>query len=76
MAVFRKITQIFLLGLIKQYRFWVSPWFGNCCRFYPSCSGYAEEAIIKYGALKGIFLTFKRLIKCHPMHPGGVDRVP
>ena len=46
------------------------------CRFYPSCSSYAQEAITRYGALKGGYLAIRRLLKCHPWHPGGVDLVP
>lgn len=51
----------------------ISPFLGPCCRFYPSCSEYSMEAISKYGMLKGIWLTVKRIVKCHPWHPGGVD---
>ncbi len=65
----------FFIFLIRIYRFF-SPAFGKKCRFYPSCSHYAEEAITKYGAFKGVFLSFKRILKCHPFHPGGYDPVP
>ncbi len=60
---------------IRIYQFTISPLLGNCCRFYPSCSNYALEAIEKHG-WKGLWLTLKRLCKCHPFHPGGVDPVP
>jgi putative membrane protein insertion efficiency factor len=61
---------------IRIYQLALSPLLGRQCRFYPSCSSYTKEAIEKYGVLKGIFLGGKRLLKCHPFHPGGVDLVP
>lgn len=64
------------LGTIHCYRWFLSPILGTCCRFYPSCSGYAQEAIEKHGVVSGVFLTLKRLLKCHPWHPGGIDLVP
>jgi uncharacterized protein len=64
------------LRLIKFYRYFLSPWIGNQCRFYPSCSHYSEEALITHGVIKGVYLTGRRLIKCHPWHPGGLDPVP
>lgn len=63
------------LGLIKLYRYAISPWFGNNCRFHPSCSAYAEEALNTHGFIKGGYMTARRLIKCHPFHPGGYDPV-
>ncbi|MFI4938338.1 MAG: membrane protein insertion efficiency factor YidD [Candidatus Berkiellales bacterium] len=68
-------TQILLKG-IALYRWLLSPMLGRCCRFYPSCSHYAQMAIEKYGALKGIYLTGKRVLKCHPWCDGGIDEVP
>ncbi|MEM7175212.1 MAG: membrane protein insertion efficiency factor YidD [Chlamydiota bacterium] len=65
-----------LIALIYAYRFTISPLFGSCCRFYPSCSTYSLEAIKKHGAIKGTYLMIKRIVKCHPYHPGGVDPVP
>ena len=65
-----------LLFLLKVYRRFVSPLKPPCCRFYPTCSAYAVEAISTYGALRGGFLCVKRVLKCHPFHPGGVDLVP
>ena len=62
--------------LIRLYQWCISPLIGRCCRFYPSCSEYTAESIKKHGAMKGIFLGIKRLGKCHPLHPGGVDEVP
>ncbi|NLM73475.1 MAG: membrane protein insertion efficiency factor YidD [Clostridiaceae bacterium] len=65
-----------LLSLIRFYRKFISPLKGRAtCRFYPTCSQYALEAVSRYGALKGGFLTVKRLLKCHPFHPGGYDPV-
>jgi putative membrane protein insertion efficiency factor len=61
---------------IKLYRMIVSPYLGNCCRFHPSCSVYAEEAINTHGVVKGCYLTLRRLLKCHPFHKGGFDPVP
>lgn len=60
---------------IHGYRYLLSPWIGNQCRFYPTCSHYAEEAISIYGVTKGSYLTLRRLLKCHPWHPGGLDPV-
>jgi putative membrane protein insertion efficiency factor len=68
--------QALLLFLIRAYRLLLSPWLGNQCRFYPSCSVYAEEAIHGHGVWKGLRLTASRLGKCHPWHPGGHDPVP
>jgi len=64
------------LSLIRLYKKFVSPILGNRCRFYPSCSDYTYEAIKKHGLLKGTFLGCKRLLKCHPFNPGGVDPIP
>ena len=65
-----------LIILIKVYRYAISPLFGSCCRFYPSCSQYALEAITLHGALRGGWLTTKRLLRCQPWHQGGIDCVP
>ena len=64
------------LFLLRFYKKAISPIIGNHCRFHPSCSAYTYEAIEKYGIRKGIHLGTKRLLKCHPFHPGGVDPVP
>jgi putative membrane protein insertion efficiency factor len=64
------------LFLIRGYKTLLSPLLGRHCRFHPTCSTYTYEAIQKYGLLKGILLGTKRLLRCHPFHPGGVDPVP
>jgi putative membrane protein insertion efficiency factor len=65
-----------VLFLIRCYQVLLSPLLGRHCRFYPTCSSYTYEAIKKHGLFKGIFLGGKRLLKCHPFHPGGVDLIP
>jgi len=62
-----------LLLLIILYRKIISPIKPACCRFYPSCSQYAEQAVKRYGAWRGGCLTLRRLLRCHPFHPGGYD---
>ncbi|WP_105102588.1 membrane protein insertion efficiency factor YidD [Microbulbifer pacificus] len=64
------------IRLIHFYRLVASPWVGNQCRFYPTCSHYSEQAFETHGFCKGGYLTLLRLIKCHPWHPGGLDYVP
>lgn len=68
--------RILALALIRAYRYLLSPWFGNQCRFHPTCSVYAEEAITRHGILRGTWLAAARLAKCHPWHHGGLDPVP
>lgn len=65
-----------LLFLIRFYQRRISPLFPPCCRFYPTCSAYAAQAIEKYGAAKGGWLAFRRIIRCHPFNDGGYDPVP
>ncbi len=62
--------------LVLAYRYGLSPLLGPRCRFYPSCSAYALEAIEQHGALRGGWLSLRRLLRCHPWHPGGYDAVP
>ena len=64
------------LALIRFYRVAISPYRSNCCIYVPSCSQYAIQAIEKYGALKGGWLAFKRILRCHPFCKGGYDPVP
>jgi putative membrane protein insertion efficiency factor len=61
---------------ISAYRRIISPALPQACRFHPSCSAYAHEAVEKHGAAKGLLLAAKRVLKCHPYHPGGYDPVP
>ncbi len=62
--------------LVKLYKTLISPIFPPSCRFYPSCSEYAIQAFSKYGFLKGLWLSTKRIIRCNPFNPGGIDEVP
>jgi uncharacterized protein len=64
------------ISLIRFYQIVISPIKPPTCRFYPTCSQYGLEAVQRYGALKGGWLTIKRISKCHPFHPGGLDPVP
>jgi uncharacterized protein len=65
-----------LAGLIRAYQRFLSPALPPSCRFQPSCSQYAFEAVTRYGALRGSWLAARRLARCHPFHPGGFDPVP
>jgi putative membrane protein insertion efficiency factor len=62
--------------LLKGYRLVISPLYGPTCRFYPSCSAYSLEAFETHGVFRGAYLTVRRLLRCHPWNPGGVDPVP
>ncbi|GAB1613452.1 MULTISPECIES: membrane protein insertion efficiency factor YidD [Mammaliicoccus] len=64
------------IKLIRLYQRYISPLTPPTCRFHPTCSNYAIEAISEYGVLKGTWLAIKRILKCHPFHPGGFDPVP
>lgn len=65
-----------VVALIALYRYGLSPMLGPSCRFYPSCSEYAQQAISRYGVLRGTWLALKRLLRCNPWHCGGHDPVP
>ncbi|MFZ2950978.1 MAG: membrane protein insertion efficiency factor YidD [Desulfuromonadaceae bacterium] len=65
-----------LLLVIRFYQKMVSPLLPQTCRFYPSCSEYSRVSVIRYGVARGLLLTFGRICKCHPFHPGGHDPVP
>lgn len=65
-----------LLALLRGYKLVLSPWLGNNCRFYPSCSDYAAEALRSHGVIRGLGLAVWRILRCHPFHPGGPDPVP
>jgi hypothetical protein len=65
-----------LMALIRGYQLAISPWQGRNCRFHPTCSQYTLEAIERHGALKGLWLGLRRVLRCHPFHPGGHDPVP
>jgi putative membrane protein insertion efficiency factor len=65
-----------LLLALRAYRYLLSPWLGNQCRFAPTCSVYAQEAIERFGALRGTLLAVRRVARCHPWHAGGWDPVP
>jgi len=69
------VRSIFL-GLIRIYQYFISPLMPKACRFHPSCSAYAYDAIRLHGVLKGISLGLWRILRCHPFHPGGYDPVP
>ncbi|MEI6301071.1 MAG: membrane protein insertion efficiency factor YidD [Betaproteobacteria bacterium] len=66
----------FLVLLIRAYQYTISPILGNRCRFAPSCSAYAEEAIVRYGLARGVWFALRRIARCHPWNPGGYDPVP
>ena len=65
-----------LIGIIRVYRAFISPLFPPTCRFQPTCSQYAIEAVERFGVIAGTWLTVKRVLRCHPLHPGGYDPVP
>ncbi len=65
-----------LIALVTLYRYMISPFIGRHCRFHPSCSEYAIDAINQQGVIKGCYLALRRLLRCHPFNPGGYDPVP
>jgi putative membrane protein insertion efficiency factor len=73
----RTLPRVILLALIRLYQLTLSRILpANTCRFYPTCSHYAYQAIAKYGLLRGGWMAFKRILRCQPLHPGGYDPVP
>lgn len=65
-----------LTTLLRGYRYVISPLLGPCCRFHPTCSTYAIEAVERHGVIRGGYLAGRRLLRCHPWHAGGLDPVP
>lgn len=76
LRILRSVTTTLLIGSLQAYKLTISPMLGSRCRFYPSCSVYAQKSIQRFGPLKGSWLTAARLARCGPWHPGGVDEVP
>ncbi len=76
MRLLQQLPQRFLVGVVKAYRLFLSPWLGSACRFEPTCSIYSIQALEAHGAAKGSYLTLKRLGRCHPWCEGGADPVP
>ncbi len=71
-----RLPALAVIGLLRLWQLLVSPVYGQTCRFYPSCTAYALEAVDTHGLLRGGWLTLRRLGRCHPWNPGGVDLVP
>lgn len=72
----RDVGRAFGVGAVRWYQRWISPLLPPSCRFTPSCSEYAAEALERYGLLSGGWLAMRRILRCHPFHPGGYDPVP
>ena len=72
----QKVAALPLLVVLRVYQLLISPLTPPSCRFYPSCSSYAATALIRFGPIKGTWLALRRLLRCHPWNPGGVDHVP
>ncbi len=75
-VVVRRPLTAFAMLLLRLYQWTLSPLIGPACRFHPSCSNYALQALERFGLLRGVWLTIRRLARCHPFHPGGFDPVP
>lgn len=76
MAKINTVLTTLFIALIRGYQLVISPFLGNNCRYYPSCSEYAKDAILEYGIVKGLSMGGLRLMRCHPWHEGGFDPVP
>jgi putative membrane protein insertion efficiency factor len=72
----RKLALLFVFKSIRFYQLAISPHFPPCCRYFPTCSSYAYDAVEKYGICRGLFLALKRFLRCHPFHQGGYDPLP
>jgi putative membrane protein insertion efficiency factor len=72
----KRIGEAAGVAVIRFYQRWISPYKPPTCRFYPSCSEYAAQAMLRHGLFRGAWLTLRRLLRCHPYHPGGYDPVP
>lgn len=71
-----RLPRLFFVTIIRGYQLLVSPLLPPRCRFHPTCSEYAKEAVLRYGVLKGGYMGVRRIAKCHPWHPGGYDPLP
>ena len=76
MNLLRDLVSGLLIGLLRGYKLLISPLLGQRCRFHPSCSDYAMEAVRIHGPIRGSWLAARRVGRCHPLHPGGHDPVP
>ena len=75
-SLLRGFILTLLIGSLQAYKLMISPLLGSRCRFHPSCSSYAEQSIRRFGPLRGSWLAARRLVRCGPWHPGGLDEVP
>ena len=76
MATDNQTMRRFIIKLIGLYRYLISPFLGNNCRYYPTCSEYAQTSVERFGVMKGSWMAVRRISRCHPWHEGGVDPVP
>ena len=74
-GLYKEILEKSFVGMIRLYQIMISPFFNPCCRFFPTCSDYAILAIERHGPFRGLFMAILRLLRCHPLHPGGYDPV-